>query len=87
MPHATNQLRPVCEACGQGTLHPQSSPVPAEHAGRTGEITMRFSACDVCGSEIATPADALANKRARIAFEKHAEGLLTGEEVRALPRR
>lgn len=87
MTNATKQNLPVCDACGEGRLHPRINLVPAEHASRTGEIEMRSSVCDVCGSELATPADALANKRARIAFEKHAEGMLTGDEVRAMRMR
>lgn len=72
----------LCPACGEGQLHAQTEQQTVEHAGCHGQVAMRFSVCDACGSELATADDALANKRAMVAFEKQAEGLLSGIEVR-----
>jgi HTH-type transcriptional regulator/antitoxin MqsA len=72
----------LCPACGEGTLSLKIESHTVEHAGQRGEVPLRISTCNACGSELATAEDALANKRAMIAFQKQAEGLLTGEAVR-----
>jgi HTH-type transcriptional regulator/antitoxin MqsA len=79
---ALDTSSPVCPACGEGhlTVHTQWRKV--EHAGHQGQVPMHLSICNACGSELATADDALANKRAMIAFEKQAEGLMSGKEVR-----
>jgi HTH-type transcriptional regulator/antitoxin MqsA len=73
---------PVCPACGEGRLSTHTEWRAVEHAGRQGQVAMRMSICNTCGSELATADDALANKRAMVAFEKEAEGLLSGNAVR-----
>lgn len=73
----------TCPACGEGKLHPHRGSQVAEHAGQTGEVALRYGVCDACGSEIATAADALANKRAMVAFEKQVDSLLSGALIRA----
>lgn len=79
----TRQQAITCPACGEGKLHPQLGSQAVEHAGQTGQVLMRYGVCDACGSEIATSADALANKRAMIAFEKQVDHLLSGDQIRA----
>lgn len=72
----------ACPACGEGRLEARESTQQVEHAGVKGTIPLHYAVCDVCGSEVAEAGDARANKRAMIAFRKHAEGLLTGREMR-----
>ena len=72
----------ACPACGEGRLHVRESTQQVEHAGVKGTIPLYYAVCDVCGSEVAEAGEARVNKRAMIAFRKHAEGLLTGREMR-----
>ena len=72
----------VCPACGEGRLESLESTQQVEHAGVQGTIPLHYAVCDTCGSEVAEADEARANKRAMIAFRKHAEGLLTGREMR-----
>lgn len=73
----------ICPACGEGHLHQRIESQAVEYAGHSGQLPMQLSVCDHCGSEMADAAQALANKRAMIAFKKQADGLLTGAEIRA----
>ena len=81
------QNAPQCAACGEGHLHPHTEPQDVEVAGHKGTVQMCFSVCDVCGAELASPAEALTNKRAMIAFEKQVACLLNGAEVRNMRKR
>ncbi len=76
-----------CPACGEGTLHRRRELRDVEHAGQRGQVLVSFSVCDHCGSELAGAEEALANKRAMIAFRKQVGGLLDGAAVRAFRER
>jgi HTH-type transcriptional regulator / antitoxin MqsA len=81
-PTTLETTRPVCPACGEGHLSVHTEWRTVEHAGQQGQVALRMSICNACGSELATADDALANKRVMVAFEKQAEGLLSGKAVR-----
>ncbi len=74
----------LCPLCGEGHLTPRSEETVAEYAGQSGTVTLRFTECDACGSEITGEVDSRANKRAVLRFRKQVDGLLTGEEIRAI---
>jgi HTH-type transcriptional regulator/antitoxin MqsA len=74
----------LCPLCGEGHLTPRTEETVTEYAGQQGKVTLRFAECDACGSEITEDADSRANKRAVLAFRKSVDGLLTGNEIRAL---
>jgi HTH-type transcriptional regulator/antitoxin MqsA len=76
-----------CPICGEGHLSEMTGSNPVEYGGRTAELPLLYSVCDVCGSEQAGAAQTRANKRAMIAFRKQVDGQLTGIEVRALRER
>lgn len=76
-----------CPICGEGHLSEMTGSNPVEYGGRTSELPLLYSVCDVCGSEQAGAAQTRANKRAMIAFRKQVDGLLTGAEVRRLRER
>lgn len=74
----------LCPLCGEGHLTPHTEETVTEYAGQQGKVILRFAECDACGSEITDDADSRANKRAVLAFRKSVDGLLTGNEIRAL---
>ena len=74
----------LCPLCGEGHLTPRTEETVTEYAGQQGKVTLYFAECDACGSEITEDADSRANKRAVLAFRKSVDGLLTGNEIRAL---
>jgi HTH-type transcriptional regulator/antitoxin MqsA len=76
-----------CPVCGEGGLHARETWQRVEHAGQETDLPVRYSVCDACGSEVTGREDARANKRAMLAFRKRAEGLLSGEEIRAFRKR
>lgn len=74
----------LCPLCKEGhtTLHHAQTEV--EYAGQKGVIETQLRRCDVCESELVGDVEGRANKRAMIAFRKTVDGLLTGEEIRAI---
>lgn len=74
-------LCPLCEE-GHTTLHYAQTEV--EYAGQKGVIETQLRRCDVCESKLVGDAEGRANKRAMIAFRKTVDGLLAGEEIRAI---
>lgn len=78
------QIKNLCPVCGEGHLHESIDKNSVEYKGRTAVLDMRYSVCDVCGSEQSASAQLRANKRAMVAFKKQVDGLLSGKEVRAL---
>lgn len=83
MTTVTHQKQDLCPACGQGQLTAYAEKREVVHAGHAGCVESRYSVCDTCGSELTDAAQARANKRAMTAFRKRAEGLMTGDEIRA----
>jgi HTH-type transcriptional regulator/antitoxin MqsA len=74
----------LCSLCGEGHVTPRSEDTVTEYRGQKGTVMLRYAECDVCGSEITGDADGRANKRAVLRFRKHVDGLLAGEEIRAI---
>jgi putative zinc finger/helix-turn-helix YgiT family protein len=79
-----NRNGELCPACGEGRLTSRVLREEIEYKGVHGEVPVHYSVCDYCGSELAGSAESRANKRAMTVFKKQVEGLLTGEEIRAL---
>lgn len=74
----------LCSLCGEGHTTQRTEEAITEYRGQKGSVTLHFSECDVCGSEITGDADGRTNKRAVLRFRKQVDGLLTGEEIRAI---
>ncbi|MBL4761314.1 MAG: type II toxin-antitoxin system MqsA family antitoxin [Gammaproteobacteria bacterium] len=76
-----------CPICEEGVLAAHNGFEEQEYRGQTGNIPFVYSECFACGSEQASTAQARANKRAMLAFKKEVDGLLTGQEIKALRKR
>lgn len=74
----------LCPLCGEGHVTPRTEATVTEYHGQKGTVTLRYTECDVCGSEMTGDADGRANKRAVLRFRKQVDGLLTGTEIRAI---
>lgn len=74
----------LCPLCGEGHVTPRTEATVTEYHGQKGTVTLRYTECDVCGSEITGDADGRFNKRAVLRFRKQVDGLLTGTEIRAI---
>jgi HTH-type transcriptional regulator/antitoxin MqsA len=77
----------VCPICEEGVLIIREGRNETEYKGVKGSVRFLYEECNVCGSEQADAALSLKNKRLMIAFRKQVDGLLMGEEVRALRER
>lgn len=77
----------ICPICSEGHLQPRIGKNAVEYKGTPTELDVQYSVCDACGSEQANAVQLRANKRAMMVFRKQVDGLLTGEEVRALRER
>jgi len=74
----------LCSLCGEGHMTPRTENTVTEYKGQQGTVALQYTECDVCGSEIAGETDGRANKRAVLSYRKTVDGLLTGEEIRAI---
>ncbi len=74
----------VCPICEDGVLTLKEGVNETVHKGVKGAVRFFYEECDACGSEQADAHLSLKNKRLMLAFRKQAEGLLTGDEVRAI---
>lgn len=74
----------LCSLCGEGHMTPRTEDTVTEYRGQQGTVTLQYAECDVCGSEVVGDAEGRANKRAVLHFRKTVDGLLTGEEIRAI---
>lgn len=52
----------LCPACNTGELTAHTEQMPTEWEGRMSEVTLHFSTCDDCGSEIVDQAQSAINK-------------------------
>lgn len=80
----TTTERAICKICGDGHLAPRIKRNIVEYKGTRGELDAVYSVCDSCGSEQAASDQLRTNKRAMIKFRKVVDGLLIGNEVRAI---
>lgn len=71
-----------CLACGEGTLHPSTEENAIDINGQTISVPLQYSTCDHCGADLTNADQARANKRAMVAAEKQAFGLLAGTAIR-----
>ena len=74
----------LCPICGEGHVTPGCDMVAREYRGQTKLLPLYYTTCDTCTSESAGLEESRANKRAVLAFRKEVDGLLTGNEIRAL---
>ena len=74
----------TCPICGEGHLHALVDKNPVEYEGQSTVLDCHYSVCDFCGSGQADPDQIRTNKRHMIAFKKTVDGLLTGDEIKAL---
>jgi len=75
---------PVCES-EQVIQLEENVPLKAGDVER--EMVMLTTECQSCGCSFYTQEQERFNKRQRLAFRKHAEGLLTGEQIRTIRQR
>lgn len=76
-----------CLACGEGILSTHKDNNELDIHGKKVSVPLLYSVCDHCGAELTNAAQAQTNKRAMLAAEKHAFGLLAGEQIRAFRQR
>lgn len=74
----------LCPLCGEGHVTPRTENTVTEYRGQRGTVALQYAECDACGSEVVGDADSRANKRAVLRFRKSVDGLLTGDEIRAV---
>lgn len=74
----------ICPVCGAGHLTVEMDYDDVTYKGVTKNLPARFSVCDACGSESATPVDLRENKRIFNEFKKSVDGLLTGKELKRI---
>ena len=77
----------LCPVCGEGHLAEQQDECEVEYRGHFELLPSLYSLCDVCAVEQTTAEQERRNKRETIAFRKRVDGLLTGQELRALRER
>lgn len=75
---------PVCES-EQVVQLEENVPLKAGDVER--EMVMLATECQSCGCSFYTPEQERFNKRQRLAFRKQVEGLLTGDEIKAIRQR
>ncbi|HFN7502703.1 TPA: type II toxin-antitoxin system MqsA family antitoxin [Escherichia coli] len=74
----------ICPVCGVGHLTVEMEYDDVTYKGETKNLPIRFSVCDQCGSETATPVDLRENKRIFNEYKKSIDGLLTGKELKKI---
>ncbi len=74
----------LCPLCGEGHVTPRTENTVTEYRSQKGNVMLQYAECDACGSEVVGDADGRANKRAVLRFRKTVDGLLTGEDIRAI---
>jgi HTH-type transcriptional regulator / antitoxin MqsA len=74
----------LCPICGEGHVTSCVDKVEHEYKGQKAMLPLHYQVCDVCTSDFAGMEESRLNKRAVMAFRKSVDGLLTGDEIRAL---
>lgn len=77
----------LCDACGEGRLHPVTSKEAAEYKGNHGQFVVHYSVCEVCKAEIVDAADSLKNKREWVRFKKVVDHIPLGAEIAEMRKR
>jgi HTH-type transcriptional regulator/antitoxin MqsA len=78
---------PLCPACRQGHLHPQTTVREYRPRDVSVQVELLTSVCDACGVPTTRSAQHSENLRRMAARKVHYGGLLMGEEIAALRRR
>lgn len=76
-----------CEACGEGSLHPQASWNEVEYKDRKGKIRHHHSVCDKCGADLADAEEMRLNRREWRRFCKEIDNVPLGKEIAAMRKR
>lgn len=63
-----------CPCCGEGELSSVTSREQVTHGGHSGEITVHYSVCSFCGSEVVGKEEGEANKSAMEVFKNKRHG-------------
>lgn len=79
-----NEICPICE---EGHLAQLVDKTPVEYKSHKMVLDTLYSVCDACGCEQADATQTRHNKRLMIAFKKQVDGILTGEEIKAIRNR
>ena len=74
----------LCPICGEGHVTPHVDQVEREYKGQKAMLPLHYQVCDVCTSDFAGLEESRLTKRSVMAFRKSVDGLLTGDEIRAL---
>jgi HTH-type transcriptional regulator/antitoxin MqsA len=84
-------MKPIthpCDLCGQGTLQPVTFTGELQHAGRLLTVSeLEGYQCDHCGADPVFPEQIRRNDARFADARRAADGLLTGEAVRAVRER
>ena len=83
----TDDTDEVCFNCNEGRLRPQVEKAPVEYKGRTAELDLHHSVCDVCGIDLANGKQINLNTKNMVIFRKKVDGFLSGAEIRAIRER
>ena len=83
----TDDTDEVCFNCNEGRLRPQVEKAPVEYKGRTAELDLHHSVCDVCGIDLANGKQINHNTKNMVIFRKKVDGFLSGAEIRAIRER
>ena len=76
-----------CPVCESEQLIQIEEKVPLKAGDVEREMVMHAIECASCGCSFHTPEQERFNKRQRLAFRKHVEGLLPGEQIKAIRQR
>ncbi|WP_312269915.1 type II toxin-antitoxin system MqsA family antitoxin [Pseudescherichia sp.] len=74
----------LCPICGSGHLTRHSTIESITYKGRTESYELLFSLCDLCQVEQADAEEMRLNKRSVIRLKKIIDGLLPGDEMKAI---
>ena len=83
----TDDTDEVCFNCNEGRLRPQVEKAPVEYKGRTAELDLHHSVCDVCGIDLANGKQINLNTKNMVIFRKKVDGFLSGAEIRVIRER
>lgn len=73
-----------CPICGEGHVTNHVQQIEHEYKGQKAVLASHYQECDTCLSEFAGAREGKITKRGVMAFRKSVDGLLTGDEIRAL---
>ncbi|MCQ6261969.1 type II toxin-antitoxin system MqsA family antitoxin [Alcanivorax sp. MM125-6] len=76
-----------CGVCGEEALRAREETSTLTAGDISGDVLVRFTECEACGSISYDEEQERFNRRQRLAFRKRTEGLLTGSEIQALRAR